>query len=307
MGNGAITRVVPLCHRGRMENDKTRLRTHAIELRRQGKSRTDIKKLLGVTDWAVTELLNGLPPQDPGLRTQAKDDQRKRARELRLAGKTYPEIAEEIGVSKSSLSLWLRDLPVPEKASTVGGEEGRVRRTAGIRASMARRQERIEDKRQGTKQTARLQIGEINERELLLAGALIYWCEGEKDKPYRRQEAVNFINSDPGLLRLFLRFLDLVGIAPTNIRYRVHIHETAGVEAVTEHWMAFAGVERSAFDVPNIKRHNPKTVRKNTGEDYRGCLQIRVRKSAELYRRIDGWAHAAMGIGIVGFTRDSEA
>jgi hypothetical protein len=45
---------------------------------------------------------------------------------------------------------------------------------------------------------------------------------------------------------------------------------------------------------PTIKRHNPKTVRKNVGEDYHGCLRIDVYRSASLYCKIEGWAAAIM-------------
>ncbi|MGH3324094.1 MAG: hypothetical protein ACRDOV_06655, partial [Streptomyces sp.] len=38
-----------------------------------------------------------------------------------------------------------------------------------------------------------------------------------------------------------------------------------------------------------LKRHNPKTVRKNVGAEYRGCLVVRVLQGADLYRRIEGW------------------
>jgi hypothetical protein len=45
------------------------------------------------------------------------------------------------------------------------------------------------------------------------------------------------------------------------------------------------------------ERHNPKTVRKNQGETYRGCLRIDVHHSADLYRKIEGWATANMADG----------
>jgi hypothetical protein len=35
-------------------------------------------------------------------------------------------------------------------------------------------------------------------------------------------------------------------------------------------------------------------VRKNTGENYHGCLRIDVRRSSSLYRRIEGWSVAIM-------------
>jgi hypothetical protein len=51
------------------------------------------------------------------------------------------------------------------------------------------------------------------------------------------------------------------------------------------------------FRRPGLKRHSPTTVRKNTGDDYHGCLRIEVLRSTGLYRKIEGWASAAMAAG----------
>ena len=40
-----------------------------------------------------------------------------------------------------------------------------------------------------------------------------------------------------------------------------------------------------------------RTVRKNTGDEYHGCLRIDVRRSSGLYRRIEGWSAAIMSGG----------
>ena len=50
------------------------------------------------------------------------------------------------------------------------------------------------------------------DREILIAGAIAYWCEGCKNKPHRPSEQVAFINSDPQLIRFFLRFLVAAGV-----------------------------------------------------------------------------------------------
>jgi hypothetical protein len=41
-----------------------------------------------------------------------------------------------------------------------------------------------------------------------------------------------------------------------------------------------------------MKQHNPLTTPKNTGNGYHGCLRVDVKKSCELYRKIEGWASA---------------
>lgn len=88
------------------------LREQAIALRRAGKSRTQIKAILGIgSNETLGKALRGEPPPEWTLRPRAKDDLHQKARELRAAGRTYDEIAAELGVSKGSISLWVRDLP----------------------------------------------------------------------------------------------------------------------------------------------------------------------------------------------------
>ncbi len=117
----------------------------------------------------------------------------------------------------------------------------------------------------------------------------LYWAEGAKDKPYDRRENVLFVNSDPGVIKLYLAWLDLLGVEPDRLRYRVMIHMTADVEGAKRYWADLVGVDVSVFQKTTIKKHNPTTVRKNVGDTYRGCLVIRVSQGADLYRRIEGW------------------
>jgi hypothetical protein len=105
---------------------------------------------------------------------------------------------------------------------------------------------------------------------------------------------VVFVNSDPGLIRFFLRFLASVGVAQSELNYAVQIHETADIAAAQRFWQHVTGAPASQFAKPTIKRHNPKTDRKNVGETYHGCLRVSVYRSSGLYRKIAGWASAAM-------------
>ncbi|MEU0948753.1 hypothetical protein ABZ379_39695 [Streptomyces canus] len=67
------------------------------------------------------------------------------------------------------------------------------------------------------------------------------------------------------------------------------------MEAAEEFWADIAGVGTAAFSKATLKRHNPRTVRKNTGDTYRGCLVISVRQSADLYRRMEGAWYGIVG------------
>jgi hypothetical protein len=149
-------------------------------------------------------------------------------------------------------------------------------------------------KREADRTAAASEIGRLSERELLIAGAIAYWCEGAKRKPHHQQERVAFINGDPGLVTFFLRFLDVAGVDRRQIWYRLYIHESADVDAAQGFWIAVTGADPAQFHRPTLKRHRPQTVRKNVGDSYHGCLCIDVRQSAGLYRRIEGWVRAAM-------------
>jgi hypothetical protein len=208
----------------------------------------------------------------------------------------YAQIASELSVSKSSVSLWVRDLPRPEPLSY---EECRRRAAEGVRRYWAAERPVREAERQAARAAAAAQIGPLNDREVLIARAIAYWCEGAKNKPYRRGDQVLFMNSDPALIRFYLRFLSVAGIEPGRLRCRVQIHESADIEAARRFWLDVTGLEASQFRRPALKRHNPRTVRKNTGDDYHGCLRIDVLRGTSLYRRIEGWAAAAMSAGEV--------
>ncbi|MFE1267158.1 hypothetical protein [Streptomyces sp. NPDC058757] len=260
------------------------LREQALTLRREGLSLRQIRDRLKIfNNDLLQRLVKGEPPPEWTKRPRAKDDLRARARELRLQGMTYDQIQVELGCSKSSISLWVRDLPKPERRDPA--EQARLASRKRWEHELAVRDER----RRATKADAARSVGAMSERELLLAGVALYWAEGTKDKPYDRRENVIFVNSDPGVIQLYLAWLRLLNVEPERLAYRVMIHMTADVEAAELYWADLVGVPVSALQKTTIKKHNPKTVRKNVGEDYRGCLVIRVARGAELYRRIEGW------------------
>jgi transposase len=263
------------------------LREHAIALRRSGRSRREIKEILGITSNSTLDrALQGEPPPEWTRRPRAKDDLHARARELREKGLDYEEIAAALGVSKSSVSLWVRDMPRPMRLTY---EESRKRSAEGARRYWAAERPAREARREEVRAAAAAEIGTLSPREILIAGALTYWCEGSKSKPHNPTERVIFTNSDPGLIRFFLRFLAAAGTEPTQLRFRVHIHETADLAAAEQFWLAVTGADPAQFQKATLKRHNPKTSRKNVGAGYHGCLRIDVMRSADLYRKIEGW------------------
>jgi hypothetical protein len=92
----------------------------------------------------------------------------------------------------------------------------------------------------------------------MLLGVALYWSGGAKDKPYSRRELISFINSDPGMIHLFLKWLDLMGIDHARRRFRVSIHESADVAAAEAYWRSVIGEPDADFGGAMLKRHNPR-------------------------------------------------
>jgi len=156
-------------------------RDQAIALRRSGRSRREIKEILGVASNAtLNELLVGEPPPDWTRRPNAKDDLHAKARLLREQGYDYNRIAAELGVSKSSVSLWVRDIPRPERLSY---EECRKRAGEGARRYWETERRVREARREAVRAAAAADIGSLTQRELLIAGAIAYWCEAPRASP----------------------------------------------------------------------------------------------------------------------------
>jgi transcriptional regulator with XRE-family HTH domain len=268
------------------------LRERAVALRLAGKSLREIKQALGpMSNTTLHDALRDTPPPAWTRRPNAKDDIKAQARELRTQGLAYHEIAARLGVSKSSVSLWVRDMPRPERLSYA---ENRRRSAEGVRRYWAKERELRGVVRADEVAAAAADIGDLTDREIIVAGAIAYWCEGTKRKPPYNFERVVFINSDPRLVLFFMRFLATVGVERNDLAFCVHIHETADVEAAQRFWQEVTGAQPSQFKKPTLKRHNPKTNRKNVGEGYHGCLKVYVLRSNALYRKIEGWAAAAM-------------
>lgn len=243
-------------------------------------------KHFGVGSATLTDWLRGIEPPAWTRRPNAKDDLRGRALALRAQGWSVNDLAIEVGVAKSTVHAWVKHIPLDRDTERARRKQEHAAVMAAGRWD-AKRAER--DHRQGEVHAeAGAAVGRLSDRDLLILGAAVYWCEGAKSKPWRRLDRLTFINSDPGLVSLFLRFLAVCGRGAESLAYRVHIHETADAEAAVEWWAAELGVPRELFQRPTIKRHSPATRRANVGSDYHGCLAVSVPRSRELYWRVEG-------------------
>jgi hypothetical protein len=276
----------------------------AAEARRlrtvEGLSAGQIRQRLGIGKDLLYDLLRGVPAPEWTRRPNAKDELRAGAVRLRETGWSVTDIATELGVAKSTAYQWVKHLPLDPDSDRARQKRAHSKRMTDARWA-EHRQDR--DQRQAAVHAVEAdRVGSLSERDLLLVGAAIYWCEGSKSKPWRRNDRLTFTNSDAGLLALFLCFLESCGVDRRTPTYRLSIHESADVDAATAWWIQVLGLPAERVRSPTLKRHGATTNRHNTGAAYRGCLVIDVPGSRELYWRIEGvsralWAGALKRFG----------
>jgi len=213
----------------------------------------------------------------------SKNQEKAEAIELRRQGFSYSEILKKVEVSKSTLSLWLREIGLAVQHKQRLTEK---RKLAQKKAQATCRKNRI-TKQDNIIELAKKDIDRMNKRDFLIAGSLLYWAEGAKQKTNNVSQRVSFCNSDPQMIILFNRWVkEICNIKPENISYCIYIHITADTEKARKFWENILDVK---IEKIYFKNHNPKTNRKNTGKDYNGMLRIDVQRSTDLNRKIKGW------------------
>src|SRR6059058_1335058 len=186
-------------------NARERRIARARLLRREGKTYAEILAVIGpVDDKTLRIWCKGIPRPAATFRSHPKNAVRRECRRLRAEGWSINEIAQKTGASKGSVSPWVADVkcpPVVRARRIVSDEDARRRAGETHRRRARERQEHVRGR-------AREEFGQRSPRDLFIAGLALYWAEGEKDKPWRRNGRVTLINSDADVLELFLQWLD---------------------------------------------------------------------------------------------------
>ena len=191
-----------------------------------------------------------------------KTDAREKAIILRKKGFTYSEILEEIPVAKSTLSLWLRQVHLAKKQEQRLTEK---RKAAQLRGAAARHAQRVTITDSILK-SSRRDIGILSKKELWLIGLALYWAEGGKEKAYAGANGVDLANTDPRMIRFFVRWLTkCCGIPTSRIYAHLYIHEyqRENAEEAVKYWSVSSGLAVAQITGVYFKRHNPTRVQHN--------------------------------------------
>jgi len=171
---------------------------------------------------------------------------KEKAIQLRHKGMSYSQIKEKLGVSKSTLSGWLIKYPLTEKRirQLRDFNPQRIERCRNTKAK--KKQERLDLVYKKVKE----EIGALSRRELFLSGLFLYWGEG-----YKTAAATTGIaNTDPSMIRFFIKWLKIIKVPPEKIKIRIHIYQDMNKRAVIQYWKKELELPKHCFGQLYVKK-----------------------------------------------------
>lgn len=142
-------------------------------------------------------------------------EKRKRARKLRRGGASYSEIQKELHIAKSTLSTWVSDIEL---------SDDQRRQIKGRKKFRGSNESFYRNKRRAYQDAGREMARSIPDKDFVI-GCMLYWAEGGKGR-----NMLQFSNSDPEMVKVFIRFLDRF-FAAENISTYVQCYDGNGLNA----------------------------------------------------------------------------
>lgn len=199
------------------------------------------------------------------------------AKKLRKKGYSFLEISKKLGISKSTAYSWLHNIKLSEFAQKRITKLGNDGRRKGVMSNKARRDS--EEYEISNKVKLHFEKFDISKFDGKIACALLYWCEGSKNKS---NSAVSFTNSDPEVIQYFLSvFRRSFNIDEKKFRGLIHLHEYHDAKKQLRYWSGITGIPASQFNKPFLKKHTGI----NKKENYPGCLNVKYYDS-KIYKEI---------------------
>lgn len=220
--------------------------------------------------------------------------ERETSTKMRLGGRSYGEISKILEIPKSTLHGWLSDITISDSA-----RERIEKRTCGRSlAALIKRnigQTKLAQNRASqTRELAIQEISVLNKKDLLNIGTALYWAEGYKKSVVRNgrevtHHVVSLTNSDPTLIKMFLRFLrEYCGIPEERIKANVRIFEHQNEKLLLDFWQKETRISKQNFGKTYYGISKSSQGKRPYNRLPYGVIQIRV-GSTELFHRIMGY------------------
>jgi len=209
---------------------------------------------------------------------------------LRKEGYTFREIREKFPfLAKGTLSEWTRNIvltPEQEKRILYKQLKGRIKL---MEYNKQKHQKAIENAQRIISE-AKKEIGKLIRRDLLIAGAALYWAEGSK----KSRNTIEFVNSDPRIIVLMMRFFrEICQIEESKFRAKLILHPGLNQKEALNFWSSLTKIPLTQFNKVYTKPPKSST-RKMHNILYKGTFALRISDTKKLWR-IRGFIEALSG------------
>ncbi|MSU54773.1 MAG: hypothetical protein EXS48_03015 [Candidatus Staskawiczbacteria bacterium] len=122
------------------------------------------------------------------------------------------------------------------------------------------------------------------EEKLKMAGVLLYWGEGAKLRG--ENCAVDFANSNPEMIKVFVKFLrEICNVNERKLRVYLYCHSNQSIETLLNYWYNITSIPLNQFTKPYVRKDFFQG--KNEKMKY-GMVHIRYADKKLLFQ-IDSW------------------
>lgn len=214
-----------------------------------------------------------------------KEASHQQALRLRQAGNSYGEIWSVLGIPKSTQSCWFKNLKLnPDAQDILRRKQGNGLKALAL--CNQHRTHRIQNENEKSRNTFETHVQNINDRDLMLIGASLYWAEGQKTFNAKQGEYpfIRFSNSDPQMVILFLKFLKKILAIPKNkIRGEIYIQPNLSPHDSFTYWHSITGISKDNLKVYKALSQASKGKRPKNLLPY-GTIHIRVKGRLQYFK-----------------------
>jgi len=191
---------------------------------------------------------------------------KQKALAMRQKGMSYSQIKEKLGISKSTLSGWLYNMPLSEQRIRELQADSPIRIEKYRNTMRAKR----EAKNKIAYQNIAKRIGNISDREFLIAGLFLYWAEGSKTKTF----STALTNTNPKMLILFIRWLNFFNVPKSKLKVHLHLYSDMNIKKQINFWSKILNIPISQFRKPYIKKTTLSSITYTNGFGQGTCSVI---------------------------------
>lgn len=135
------------------------------------------------------------------------------------------------------------------------------------------------------------------EEKLKIAGIMLYWTEGSKMNSEKRMLTVDFTNSNPSMIKLFLQFLrKICRVDEKRLRVLLYCYADQDIEDLKNFWHKITGINPKQFIKPYIRKD---FLPEKRGKMKYGLVHIRY-SDKKLLLQIEDWIKEYLKMNNIG-------